>query len=286
MACPAQRIELINVQTIEIISLLLGSLVGVILAFTGAGGAIIAVPLLVFGLHLAIADAGPIALFAVSVSAAIGALLALRMKAVRYRAASLIAFTGALVSPLGIFVARKIPDTILTILFAVVLAYVALRMFRQSAKNSDQIENPERSPAPCQLDSSSGRFIWTAPCFTSLVMSGISAGFLSGLLGVGGGFIIVPALRKATDLHMRSIVSTSLAVIAIVSAAGVVSAVIIGEINWSIAIPFAIGSVAAMLLVSAFSDHFSGPGLQRGFAVVAGCVSVGMIVKAIMVLTG
>lgn len=54
-------------------------------------------------------------------------------------------------------------------------------------------------------------FIWTGACARSLALSGIIAGVLSGLLGVGGGFVVVPALRKATGLDMSFIVSTSLA---------------------------------------------------------------------------
>ena len=98
-------------QTILPESALLGSVVGVVLALTGAGGAIIAVPLLIFGLHLAIADAAPIALFAVSVSAALGALLALKRGKVRYRAAGLLALAGLAASPLGVFLAQRIPNT-------------------------------------------------------------------------------------------------------------------------------------------------------------------------------
>lgn len=270
-------------QTIQIISVLLGSLVGVILALTGAGGAIIAVPLLIFGLHLVVAEAAPIALFAVSVSAGIGALLALKLGRVRYRAASLIALTGALASPIGIFIAQKTPDAPLMLLFAMVLAYIAFHMFRQSMMNPAKTRDLGHFSAPCQLDDSTGRLIWSRPCAGSLAISGVSAGFLSGLLGVGGGFIIVPALQKVTNLHIQSIVSTSLAVIALVSAAGVISAMAMGGMNWSIAIPFASGAVAAMLLVSAFANRFAGPGLQRGFAVLAGCVSVGMIVKVLLV---
>jgi uncharacterized membrane protein YfcA len=271
-------------ETVQIISVLLGSLVGAILALTGAGGAIIAVPLLIFGLHLAVAEAAPIALFAVSVSATIGALLALKLGRVRYRAASLIALAGALASPVGIWIAQKSPDTPLILLFAVIMAYVAFHMFRQSIRK-DSAETEQEVPppvTPCQLDGFTGRLIWTGPCAGTLAISGVAAGFLSGLLGVGVGFIIVPALQKATNLPMQSIVSTSLAVIALVSAAGVVAAVVGAGMNWSIALPFASGAVAAMLLVSAFAHRFAGPRLQHGFAILAGCVAVGMVVKGIM----
>jgi len=266
-------------QTILPESMLLGSVVGIVLAFTGAGGAIIAVPLLIFGRHLAIADAAPIALFAVSVSSAMGALLALKRGKVRYRAVSLLALAGLVASPLGVFLAQRIPDAPLTLLFAIVLAYAAFRTFRQSMRNpADDARNS--SAAPCQLDSD-GRLLWTWPCARLMAIAGVSAGFLSGLLGVGGGFIIVPALQKVTDLHMQSIVSTSLAVIALVSGVGVISAVAIRGMDWAIAIPFSLGAVAGMLLVSAFANRFTGPRLQQGFAILAGCVSIGIVVSQV-----
>ena len=265
-------------QTILPESALLGSIVGVVLGLTGAGGAIIAVPLLIFGLHLAIADAAPIALLAVCISAAMGALLALKRGKVRYRAASLLALTGLAASPLGVFLAQRIPDAPLTLLFAMVMGYAAFHLFRQSMGNS--AEDAGCSPAPCQLGPG-GRLTWTWVCARRMTMAGVLTGFLSGLLGVGGGFIIVPALQKVTDLHMQSIMSTSLAVIALVSLVGVISAMLMRGMDWAIALPFAFGAGAGMLLVGAFAHRFTGQRLQQGFAVVAGCVAIGMILRQV-----
>lgn len=78
-----------------ITGLLLGAVVGIVMGLTGAGGGILAVPLLVFGMHLTIAEAGPVGLLAVGVSAAAGALMGLKAGIVRYRATVLIAGTGS-----------------------------------------------------------------------------------------------------------------------------------------------------------------------------------------------
>ena len=272
--------------TVEITSALLGSLVGVILGLTGAGGAIIAVPLLIFGLHLTVVEAAPIALFAVGASAAIGATIAWKKRKLRYRAAALIAFTGALASPIGIFIARETPDAPLLLLFAVVLFYVAFQMFRKSMRSSGETTVEEHALVPCQLDEIAGRLVWTNRCARSLALSGITTGFLSGLLGVGGGFVIVPALQKASNLPMQHIVPTSLAVIALVSAAGVAVSAAVGGLNWPIALPFAAGAVTAMLGAGRLAGRFTGRGLQKGFAILAVAVAMSMGVKAIVVITG
>jgi len=268
----------------QIISILLGSFTGIVLALTGAGGAIIAVPLLIFGLHLAVAEAAPIALLAVCLSAAIGALLGLLQKKVRYRAAGFIAINGAIAAPIGIWLAQILPNVPLTLLFSAVLMYVAFDMFRQSRCNEASIEVLESRPftKPCLLDTPDGRLIWTWPCVRALTLSGFSEGSLSGLLGVGGGFVVVPALKKVTNLQMQSILATSLAVIALISATGVASATLMDAMNWSIAIPFAGGAMVGMLLGRTFANRFSGPRLQQSFAVMAVFVSIGMIIKVIL----
>ena len=265
-----------------IISAGLGSVVGLILALTGAGGAIVAVPLLIFGLHLSVPEAAPIALLAVGLSAGLGATLGLREGKVRYKAAGLMALCGVVISPFGIWVAHRVPNTPLTLLFAVVLAYVAVRMFRQARAAPSTEPRPRRTAPQCHLDSATAKLVWTLPCARALAASGVGAGFLSGLLGVGGGFVIVPALRRATDLPMQTIVATSLAVIALVSAGGVAASAIGGHVDWHIALPFAAGALTGMLVGRRFAQHLAGPALQQGFAAFAGVVALGMIVRTLI----
>jgi uncharacterized membrane protein YfcA len=86
----------------------LGLFVGLTLGLTGAGGAIIAVPLLIFALNWDVARSAPVALVAVAASAALGTVLGLRQGCVRYRAAVVMAATGAVMAPLGLFMARRL----------------------------------------------------------------------------------------------------------------------------------------------------------------------------------
>ncbi len=267
-----------------LISILLGFVTGAILALTGAGATILAVPLLTFGLHLTIAEAAPIALLAVCLASTSGALFAHAQGIVRYRAAGFIAVAGVITAPLGIWFAQKIPNALLTIVFALVLFFVAVDMWRQAKKQSTNAataagSDSQVSAIPCQLEYSSERLIWSWPCARALALSGGITGFLSGLLGVGGGFVIVPALKKATNLPMQTILATALAVVAIVSAMGILSATLISEINWLIALSFSAGALVGMLIGRFFAHRLTGSKLQQGFAVVAMGVSVGMIIR-------
>lgn len=248
------------------------------MALTGAGGGILAVPLLIFGAGLALSQAAPIGLLAVGMSAALGAVLGLKTGIVRYKAALLMAATGMLLAPAGVWLGGLIDNRWLSGLFALVLLFVAYRTFRQAGTTSG--EAPDNSELPCIRSSDTGRFIWTTRCTRALAVSGTIAGLLSGLLGVGGGFVIVPALKRSTDLAMQSIVATSLAVIALVSISGVFSSALAGNLNWGAAVPFTGGALAGMLAGRQLSAYLAGPQLQKGFAAVSGMVAIGMIVKS------
>ena len=263
-----------------LIALTLGLVVGVILALTGAGGGILAVPLLVFGLQMNVAQAGPIGLLAVGIAAALGAILGLREGIVRYRAALLIAGAGMLLSPLGLWIAHRIDNRWLSVLFACILLLVSFKTYRQAKGGA--ANQPEHSVHPCMCDATSGRFIWTSSCARALALSGTVAGLLSGLLGVGGGFVMVPALQRYTNLAIQSIVATSLAVIALVSVSGVVASAVSGGMAWAVALPFSAGALAGMMGGRMVSARLAGPHLQIGFAAVAGTVALGMIAKSLL----
>ena len=260
--------------------LLLGFTVGIILALTGAGGGILAVPLLVFGAGLSMAEAGPIGLLAVGLAALLGAIMGLKAGTVRYKAALLISVTGILCSPLGLWLAQRMPNRPLTIVFAFVLLFVAWRVFQKSMPSTGQDQTAQRIP-PCQIDSSKGKLIWTAPCAHALALAGVAAGGLSGLLGVGGGFVMVPALQRYTNLATQSILATSLAVIALVSMSGVVASTLSGHLQWTIALPFSGGALAGMIAGRLVAARLSGSLLQKGFAIVSALVAVALLVKAL-----
>jgi uncharacterized membrane protein YfcA len=265
---------------VVLISIALGIFVGVVLGLTGAGGAILSVPLLGFFLHLNVAEAAPIGLLAVSLSAGLGAYLGLRSKIMRYKAAMLIASAGLLFSPVGIWLAHQLPNWPLVLIFCLVLLLVARNMWKQAQRELAGLD--EELGPPCMLDQTIGKLTWTLPCARALAMSGALAGFFSGLLGVGGGFIIVPALRRFTDLPMKSIVATSLGVLTIVSFGGVLFSNLYGSMNWTLAAPFAGGSVVGLLIGRQAVKSISGPRVQQSFAIFALMLSVAMMVKLII----
>ena len=262
------------------ITLAIGVFVGILMGLTGAGGGILSVPLLVFFLHLPVSEAGPIALSAITISASVGAMIGFKAGALRYKAASLMALFGLLLSPLGLWLAQKTPNTPLLILFSLVLMYVSIRMLLKVARTLSGKPIQSAKAPPCQLDLSIGKLIWTAPCARALMLAGASAGFLSGLLGVGGGFILVPALNKFTDLPMKSIVATSLGVLAIVSAGGAFISLASGTLNVGIALPFSIGSLLGLLFGKFLEKKISGPRVQQIFAVFTLIIAMSLFVKA------
>ena len=260
-------------------SLVLGVLVGAVLGLTGAGGGILAVPALVFGLGWSMQQAAPVALIAVAGGAGIGAIEGFRRGLVRYRAAALMAVAGVPVTALGMRAAAATSQRALTALFAALMVLAAFRLLRQAGRAA--LHDAESAWIIGRMDSATGRLVWNWP--TALMLAGIGSltGFATGLLGVGGGFIIVPMLRKLTNIPMHGIVATSLLVIALVGAGGVFAALLHGAVlPAQLTLLFAIATAAGMLAGRSASRRLSDTQVQVGFAGVLLVVAVGLFVKA------
>jgi hypothetical protein len=266
---------------ITLISAGLGSVVGLVLALTGAGGTILAIPLLIFSLGLTLQQAAPIALLAILVASAIGALEGLNKGIVRYKAAMLIALLGVLSAPLGVMLAHWLPKPMLNGLFAGILIAVAMRGWK-NAHSSDE-SNSNTPPPACTINPATSRLFWTAPCTRSLITTGGLAGLLSGLLGVGGGFVVVPSLQRVTNFPHQTIIATTLAAIALISLSSFASYWTQSNIQWHIALPFTISTTLAMLLLSSLRHKITNTVSQKGFALLCIIAAIYLAVNAVQI---
>ncbi|AYC33601.1 sulfite exporter TauE/SafE family protein [Pseudomonas cavernae] len=176
----------------------IGTVLGLLLGLTGAGGSLVALPLLL-SLHLPLRDAIGVSLGAVALTALIGALPRARQGQVAWRPVLLLSLSGLPGNALGQWLGRFVPETLLLIGFCLLVLWSAWRMWRSAG-----LPRPGQGP------------LRSLP----LVAIGLGVGLLSGLMGVGGGFLVVPALLWFTPLSMLAAAATSMAVIALVSGGG------------------------------------------------------------------
>lgn len=263
------------------IALLLGTLIGITLGLTGAGGGILAVPALVVGLNFPMTQATPIALIAVGAAALIGALAGLRQGIVRYKAALLMAVVGSAASPAGRWIALQLSGEVLTVVFSAVMILVAYRMYCQARASSDEASD-DLIPKNCQLSQVTGKFVWNLRTAITLSVIGLVSGLFTGMLGVGGGFVIVPALRHYSNASIHTIVATSLMVIALISATTVVGALSNGVDIGSLGLAFVGAVMAGMLVGRVASPHVPAKRLQQGFAAISVLVAALLLAKTFL----
>jgi len=261
---------------IELLPLLFGLIIGLALGLTGGGGSVFAIPLLVFGLHMSAHDAVTLSLVTVTLVAAFGCINAIRNRRVDIRAGSIFAMSGIIAAPAGVALANQLNEQTLLISFGILVIVVAITMWIKANRNIDysQLERAhllneeDESGAVCKFNPEASALRLTAPCSIVLALTGLFTGMLTGLFGVGGGFVIVPALSFVTQLSIHRAIATSLFVITLIGSSGVISGFAAGrEMPWIIAAIFLTGGLIGLVVGQKLANKLAGPTLQKLFAV-------------------
>lgn len=236
-------------------------LIGVSLGLFGSGGSILTVPVLVYLLHHPDKSAIAESLGIVGGIALLGAIPYARARLINWRSVLFFGAPGMAGTFVGAWLARYVPGAAQLVLFAVVMLAAAWMMWRRSGSGGASNPSSEESEADA------------APRHVGkIAIDGLVVGVVTGLVGVGGGFMIVPALILLGGLEMRVAVGTSLAIIAMKSATGFVKYLdVLAErdmtVEWAtIGLFIAIG-VVGTFVGGAVGSRVNQRVLRRGFSV-------------------
>lgn len=208
-----------------VLSLLAGFASGILAALVGVGGAVVTTPMIRW------LGATPIHAVGSTVPAILpGALSGTyryqREGLIEWRVARIIGLSGVMATVAGALVSDVVDAGWLMVLTAVVVGWVGVSLLRRPpAGDGDGGESVRRDAAPV------------------LVSIGIAAGFMAGLLGVGGGLVLTPGLVMGVRLPIKHAVATSLAAVSMMSVTALISHVALGHVDWRFAIPLAVGVV-------------------------------------------
>jgi uncharacterized membrane protein YfcA len=224
----------------------LATLVGVSLGLLGGGGSILMVPLLAYVAGLDAKEAIATSLLVIGVTSAVGLVTHARADRVRWRAGVLFGAGGMAGAYLGGLLSALVPGSLLLVGFGAVMITAAIAMMR----------GPKESP---RLDSA------PATGIVRLFIEGLGVGVVTGLVGAGGGFLIVPALAILGGLPMPMAVGTSLLVIAMNSVAGLAGHLTGGQIDWRLAAMVTVAAVAGALIGSRLTGLVNPAILREAF---------------------
>jgi uncharacterized protein len=227
--------------------LALALLIGVTLGLLGGGGSILAVPILVYVAGQDPKAAIAMSLLVVGVTSAVGAIAHARAGRVQWRTGLVFGVAGMAGAYGGGRLAAFIPGDVLLIAFGLMMAATAIAMLRgRSAPPSD---GHVAGPLPL------GR----------IILEGSVVGVVTGLVGAGGGFLVVPALVLLGGLPMSVAVGTSLVVIALKSGAGLLGYLASTPIDWPLALAVTGAAVAGSLLGGLLTGRIPEARLRRAF---------------------
>lgn len=219
--------------------------IGTALGLFGGGGSILAVPALIYLAGMPAKSAIALSLFIVAVTSAVGAIGHARAGRIRWRTGLLFGAAGMAGAYAGGLLGPHLPETILLTTFAIMMVVTAVAMIRGRKESTSH----QRDDLP----------------LTHILIDGLIIGIVTGLVGAGGGFLVVPALVLLGGLPMRVAIGTSLMVIAMKAAAGLLGYLHSVPIDWSLAVPFATLAVIGGLIGTRLTGRLDADKLRRGF---------------------
>ena len=211
------------------VTIVLAVLVGISLGLLGGGGSILTVPLLAYVAGMEPKHAIATSLLVVGVTSAVGAISHARAGRVQWRIAAFFGVAAMVGAYAGGRLARFVPATVLMVAFATIMVAAAIAMLR-GRRNTARTDTDRRPP------------------LLKIAALGIGVGTLSGLVGAGGGFLLVPALALLGGLPMPAAVGTSLVVIAMQSFAGLAGHLATEPIDWPLAAMVTAAAVVGALV--------------------------------------
>ncbi|MFD2093511.1 sulfite exporter TauE/SafE family protein [Blastococcus deserti] len=249
-----------------IVALPLGLLIGILVGLLGGGGSVLAVPALVYAAGQEPRQAVASSLLVVGITAVVALLPRLRSGQIAWRIAVLFGLAGAATAFAGAAVSRLLADDVVLGLFAGLMIAAGVRML---------LDEPVTGAA---CATTGGRVNWRR-CLPRTVAGGLVVGFLTGLLGVGGGFLIIPVLAVALGLPMSTAVGTSLVIVAVNAAAGFAAHAGRTPLDLPVTVVFTGAAVVAALVSGRVAVRVDTERLRRWFAYLVLAVAVAVVLQ-------
>jgi uncharacterized protein len=245
-----------------LLALPFGIVIGLTLGLVGGGGSILAVPILVYVLGEPVKEATTASLAIVGATALVGAVDHARVGRVRGRIAIVFSLGGAAGAVAGTALNRLADPHLLLLAFALVMLASAYAMLRGRGVRQDEETHADSRTLAVRI-----------------LPVGIGVGLLTGFFGVGGGFVIVPALVLLLGLPMPIAIGTSLLVIALTSVTAFAAHLASGSIEWAVVIAFTLAAIVGTLAGSMAGRRLSNARLTEAFAGVILALACFLIVK-------
>lgn len=249
-----------------------GFVSGILSGMFGIGGGIITTPALKLWLETPALVAVATPLVAIIPGALTGAVAYTRARVADVRAGLIVGVAGVPAAVLGALLTRRVGGDAVLVVTALLVVWMAgdmlLQAARRPAPHLEGVGSQEADPGLAGSASGSDAAEPARPRTWLYVFVGVLAGFYSGFLGLGGGFVIVPLLTRFGRFAMRQAVGTSLVAITVLAVPGTITHALLGNIDWTIGVALIAGIIPGALLGARISLGSSERFLRIGFALL------------------